>query len=332
MKIKSEWSLIAQIKKITAVHSEKAGGLIIGIGDDCAVTEIGSSRLGLFTTDISIENVHFKPDYSSPEDIGYKAMTGNISDIYSMGGYPKLAFISLGIPQYINESFINSLYKGFIEAGKETELAIAGGDTSGAQELIINICLYGEITGEKPILRKNAQKGDTIFVTGTPGASKAGLEILQSGSKDLIDEFPELVKRHRRPEIRHDLIEVIRKRFNPTAMIDISDGLLSDLRHICSESRKGFQLIKKSIPLSEELKRYCRLTKKDPAQFALESGEEFELLFTSSKSAESIGKDTLTKYGISAIGTIGESGFCIITETGGKNINIKGYEHFKTIE
>ena len=134
---------------------------------------------------------------------------------------------------------MHSLYEGLIEASNMANITIAGGDTSTAKELVLNIVLYGEATQNNPVRRKGAKIGDTIYVTGTLGDSIAGLEILLKGDSDKVNQFPALIKKHKRPLARFDLMDGILSEFSPTAMIDISDGLLSDLGHICESSSMG---------------------------------------------------------------------------------------------
>jgi len=325
MKIKSEWDIIKGIKTLI----DKKGianpkDLIEPIGDDCAVFRVGKNKLGLITTDISIESVHFKRGLISLKDIGFKAMMGNISDITAMGGQAKFAFISLGLPAGFTEENALAIYEGMLEAGNMTGLSIAGGDTSNAKEIVINIALYGETTNQSLIRRKGARVNDIIYVTGNLGDSSAGLEILLAGNKKNFRQFPRVIEKHKRPVARFGIIKEIVSRFKPTAMIDISDGLLSDLRHICERSSTGFKLVEE-LPTSDELSKYCNQKKKSPQKYGLNSGEEYELLFTSNRKNVPI---SINNIPITPIGVIIDKGFLIAKNEKMCTIKITGFDHF----
>ncbi len=329
MQIKSEWELLKSINGfIKKKGIPSPSGLIESIGDDCAVFQLDKNKVGLITTDISIESIHFRQDLTSLKDIGFKAMMGNISDITAMGGKPKLAFISIGIPERFSEKDVLFIYDGLIEAANMAGLNIAGGDTSKSEQLIINIALYGETTIKNLTRRKGAKDGDTIFVTGNIGDSMAGLEILVSGKKDKVKPFHGLIKKHKRPIARFAIVSEILKKFNPTSMIDISDGLLSDLRHICENSNAGFQLIEEKLPVSDELRHYSTKQKKSYFEYALNSGEEYELLFTSKKIPDhsiKIGEENIF---VTPIGKIIDKGFYLSRDNKQIKIPITGFNHF----
>jgi thiamine-monophosphate kinase len=330
MQIKSEWELLGNIKNL--INKEglpKPKDLIQSIGDDCAVFTLSGSRLGLITTDISIESIHFRRDVSGFEDIGFKAMMGNVSDIAAMGGKAKYAFVSLGLPAGFAKENVLAIYKGLIKAGNMAGTIIAGGDISKAKEVIINIALYGEVKKNKLIKRSNAKIGNNIFVTGNLGSSMAGLEILLSKKRNITKQFPALIKKHIMPIARYSIIEELIDKFEPTSMIDISDGLLSDLRHICDSSATGFKLNEECLPVSKELLRYCSRLKKSPSGYALNSGEEYELLFTSDKIIKRpliLGKEQIP---VTRIGKITNKGFYLIRDNTKIKISITGFDHFK---
>ncbi|MBN2403507.1 MAG: thiamine-phosphate kinase [Spirochaetes bacterium] len=329
MRIKSEWELLNSIKDlITKKGLPSPSCLIESIGDDCAVFQLTKNKSGLITTDISIESVHFKRKFSGFEDIGFKAMMGNISDISAMGGKPNFAFISIGIPDDMTGKDVLSVYDGLLEAANTAGARISGGDTSKSQKLVINIALYGETLKNNLIRRKGAQTGDTVYVTGTLGDSKAGLEILRSGNIQNIRHFPGLIQKHKRPTARFAAVPGIIKKFKPTSMIDISDGLLSDLRHICESSKAGFILNESRIPVSNEIRQYSSVQKKSYYEFAETSGEEYELLFTSGRSSDTpviINKD----ISVTPIGKITNNGFFVIRNKKKIKIPITGFDHFK---
>ena len=331
MPIKSEWKLFKSINGLIKKKGLPSPSCLIqSIGDDCAVFQISKSRSGLITTDISIESVHFRLDYSSLSDIGFKAMMGNVSDICAMGGKPELAFISIGIPEKLIEKDVLSIYDGLIEACNMAGVNIAGGDTSKSEKIIISITLYGEALTSKVICRNKAKTGDTIYVTGDLGRSMAGLEILSSSDKNAAKRFKSLVQKHKRPVARFAAVSEISKKFNPTSMIDISDGLLSDLRHICESSKRGFILDEEKLPVSDELKNYATEHGKSYIEYAKSSGEEYELLFTSDRKFDLPVKINNSDIIVTPIGTITDKDYFVLSNNKKIKISITGFDHFKS--
>jgi thiamine-monophosphate kinase len=326
MKIKSEWDLIAKISsRIKSKGITLPSDSVISIGDDCFAYIISENRYGLISVDMSVEDVHFKKQWATPEQIGYKAMAGNISDISAMGGTPRFTFVSIGLPENISEEYVLSIYDGMLDALNKSGTILAGGDTVSSDKICISISIYGE-TDNLPVGRKGASPGEFIYVTGNIGASKAGLSILLSGKKELIDKYPFLIQKHLMPDIRSSATAGIMKEFSPTAMIDISDGLLSDLRHICVSGNTGFELNIDSLPVEEELKSFCLESDISYSDMALESGEEYELLFTSEKDIEQVNFKNIP---VTKIGKIIDRNY-YITQNGKKEpVQIKGYDHFK---
>lgn len=314
--INSEWDLIKRIKKI-AETGNPIPGLVKGIGDDCAVYRISENRYGLFSTDISVNNIHFSTSYCSWRDIGHKAMAANISDILAMGGNPILALSALIIPDSMKDEDIEEIYQGMTECSRKFNTEIAGGDISRGSEPAISISIYGET--ENPVYRSGAASGDYLYLTGDTGRSSGGMEILQERLNR--DEFPGLTMKHLRPSPAENFKTVI-DTFSPSAMIDISDGIISDIKHICAESNKGFNINCDSLPFHKELENYCKRRGRDRIEYALSSGEEYELLFTSSKMIGNI-------EGITLIGEITDSGEVYYRSGREWLPRAKGYEHFK---
>jgi len=315
--IKSEFKLIESIKE-RIDRAQKFSGKIYGIGDDCAVYKISDDRYGLFSTDISIENVHFDLSYTSHFNTGYRSMAANISDIYAMGGTPVLALVSIGIPQNTTPQMIDELYDGLLACAVKHGAFIAGGDTSKSSELIINISIYGETSA--PVYRKGAKPGDRIYLTGNTGLSKLGLEILSS--RTVSGSFHNSTMKHLQPEPRGDLTGMILKNYTPTSMIDISDGLLIDLGHICEMNSCGFKLYEDKIPAHDELKTYCNDKKIRVTDYSLYSGEEYELLFTSEKALDA-------DRNITYIGDITPGDYRLVLNNIETIVKINGFDHFK---
>lgn len=299
------------------------------IGDDCAVVRLAGGKCALLTTDISIEGVHFTREFSPPGDIGWKAMTGNISDIAAMGGRGRYALVSLGIPCDEDEEYVLKIYDGMIEAASTAGIAVAGGDISRAGELVINIALYGEADEPGIVYRSGARDGNYLYVTGHLGASRAGLELLRDQSLPRAG-YEGLIARHRKPVARHDIVRDIIAQFSPTAMIDISDGLLSDLRHVCEASSAGVLLRAGMIPVTAELARFAKERGRGALDYALNSGEEYELLFTSEKWLADTMHLTINDIPVTLIGEITDRGFVLEDAAGKKEISVQGHDHFKT--
>ena len=315
--MQSEWDIIKTIKARVGTKPS-TGSPIFGIGDDCAVYRISEGRYGLFSTDISIENVHFDLRYTSYHDAGYRTISANISDIYAMGGTPILALVALGLPESMSQQDVDEIYNGILSSSSKHNTFIAGGDISRSGKLVISISIYGETSN--PVYRNGAKPGDYIYVTGEPGLSKLGLELLQSGKNS--DDYPFSIKKHLTPDPRGDLLMSVIKEFNPTSMIDISDGLISDLRHICEESSTGFVINAESLPVPAELLSFCSGNINKVLDYSLYSGEEYELLFTSSKPESGYNN-------IRLIGRITDSGYILKTGDSSREIKIAGYDHFR---
>lgn len=327
IKITSEWDFIKKIRTfVESRTSHIAERLIFGIGDDCAVFSSQKEVNQLLTADISIEGVHFDRAFCEPHEIGWKAMMANISDIAAMGGKPLFALISLGISPNIEEEYVMEIYRGINDAATIAGANIIGGDVSRSESLVISIAMYGEVTKGKEIYRNGARKGDYLYVTGSLGGSRAGLELLQKGIFE--PKYMPMYQKHKKPKARHDIVDDIVAQFSPTAMIDISDGLISDIRHICEESKVGVCLFAEEIPLCDGLQEYAKSQGKDALEYALSSGEEYELLFTSRKWIA----DTIHMYindvSIKLIGEMRAGGFIIRIGEIEKELKGIGYDHF----
>jgi len=271
-----EFGLIDRFRKWT---SSSAPALVQGIGDDVAVMEMGSRTL-LATTDILIEGIDFERSWLDPYRLGKKSLAVNLSDIAAMGGTPKYFLISLGLPKHLPLSFISRFYRGLRETARRHRVDLVGGDTSLSEKIVINICLLGEAKKKCLVFRKGARVGDELYVSGTLGDSALGLKILQ---KEGLQEKPgPLIERHLSPCPRVRLGQALAENRCATAMIDVSDGLLSDTRHIMEESGVGAMIWENRIPLSPSYRRMSPLYSKSPVHMALSGGEDYELLFTAS--------------------------------------------------
>lgn len=275
-------------------------------GDDCAVI---SPNL-LVTTDALVEGVHFLKEQISPQDLGYKTIAVNVSDIVAMGGVPKYGFLSVAFPKTLEDSWIKHLMEGIQEACIKWNIFLLGGNTVGSKrDIFLSMTLVG--SAEKIKYRNTAEEGDIICVSGNLGDSGAGFRALQEG---VVNE--KLIRSHFRPEPSVEQGKWLASLSGVHAMMDISDGLDCDLKRLLKASQKGAIIDIDKLPLSEELLKICREREWDPLQLALTGGEDYCLLFTVAKEATAP---------LFPIGTITKEG--LIFQKGGKSISIN-YPHF----
>jgi thiamine-monophosphate kinase len=295
-----EFGLINRIRKWTVASGP---ALLQGIGDDVAVIEMGRKTL-LATTDILIEGIHFDRSWMDPYRLGKKSLMVNLSDIAAMGGIPKYFLISLGLPKDLPFSFFSRLYRGIKEGARRYHVDLVGGDTSLSEKITINICLLGEGRKGNLVFRSGARTGDELFVSGTLGDSALGLRILEQ--RGVRGAPQRLVEKHLSPSPRVALGQAIAEQRCATAMIDVSDGLLSDTRHLLEESGVGAMIWEDRIPLSPSYRNTIRRYSKDPYQMALSGGEDYELLFTAppEKREKISSLSGLFKVSITCIGKI----------------------------
>ena len=255
-----------------------------GIGDDCAVFSTHPNTVQLTSTDALIESIHFDLKTISPKQLGRKAMAVNISDIAAMGGTPYLALISLGLPPSTSTEFIDKLYSGLQTICDSHKIELAGGDTvASPKHLFINVCVLGEAYRNRVFYRTGAKPGDQVFVTGNLGDSAMGFRILMAKNKNFgtAKHKNALIKKHLEPIPRVKESNLLAKsRLKVTSMIDISDGLTQDLGHLCAKDNLGANLYENSLPVSEALYNVCLQKRYDPTTWALQGGEDYELLFT----------------------------------------------------
>jgi thiamine-monophosphate kinase len=321
-----EFGLIERVRRTTI----QGRGVNLGIGDDAAWVQT-SSRSCLLTADLLIEGVHFDFRWTSLYALGYKTLAVNMSDIAAMGGTPAYLLLSLGIPATLESQDVEEFYRGIRSLALKSGVTVVGGDTSVAKSLFISACLVGQVP-YRPITRSGAQAGDDIYVTGTLGDSALGLKLLKNRSPKLTQRAAKfLLSRHHFPTARVRVGATLAKENLARAMIDISDGLLQDLGHICKASRVGAIVTEKNLPLSAE---YRSLTGHDGIGHALAGGEDYELLFCARRRHRSrIGKlQKLVGVPISRIGTCVQprDGIAVLDRKG-ESIAFRaaGHDHFK---
>jgi thiamine-monophosphate kinase len=305
-----------------------SAAVTIGIGDDAAAFQWQSNCLALATTDMLLEGVHFDLSFCDPSRLGRKSLAVNLSDIAAMGGKPHSFLLSLAIPESISINFLNDFSSGLLEIADEFGVTLIGGDTCASRGgLVIGITLFGEQEEQTIIQRCTARPGESIFVTGFLGDSALGLKLLQEGQGE-----GKAVTRHLDPTPRVHEGLALAEAGLPCAMIDISDGLLSDLGHITKKSSVGARLYLDKIPLSEEYSKYFEADGHERYSLALGGGEDYELLFTAPAYRKLEVEELFRKFDtpVSEIGEITSiPGIQVISPAGEMVHGIAtGYDHF----
>ncbi len=280
------------IDKITADYTPKNPSTIKGVGDDAAVIRYGDSGPAtVISTDLLVEGIHFDLMYHPLKHLGYKAVVVNLSDVYAMNAVPKQITVSLTLSSRISVEAVDELYEGIYAACRHYGVDLVGGDTTSSPKgLTISVTAVGEALPERIAYRSGARVGDLICITGHLGAAYLGLQILER-EKQLylddprvqpeLDEATVLVGAQLKPEARRDIIEAFAKtNLVPTSMIDISDGLASELYHICRQSSVGALIEESGVPIHPDAQLKALDFKLDPITTALSGGEDYELLFT----------------------------------------------------
>ncbi len=308
----NEFELIARLTRSLPTNKS----VVSGAGDDCAVLDVGlPDRLLLLKTDAVVEGIHFKPD-APPEKIGHKALARCLSDIAAMAGTPTAALVTIALPKDFDPTIVEAIYAGMSALARKYDVAIVGGETTtNPERMLISVSLLGTVPRGKSVLRSGAKVGDAIFVTGELGGSLA--------SKHL-DFEPRLAE-----------ARWLAGHFSIHAMIDLSDGLAGDLKHILNASKVGADLLTRAIPITREAKLASRAASsaKPPLLAALTDGEDFELLFTvASKDAVPLldaWKKTFPRLRLSCIGKITKGeGVTLRDKSSVRRLNLSGYEHF----
>lgn len=319
-------------------RARAGGGVAVGIGDDCAVLDVTSGARLLATTDLLVEDVHFRRTYATPADVGWKSLAVNLSDIASMGGRPRWALVALAFPEATDAGDVEAFYDGALALATEHDVAIVGGDTSASPDgWIVNVTLLGEAR-HPALLRSSARVGDVIAVTGPLGASAAGLALL---SMDRVPagldtaSIETVTAAHLRPRPRVREGQWLADAGGVGGMIDLSDGLVTDLRHLTEESAVGARISLDGLPLSEAVRRVGAALDRDPITWATGGGEDYELLLTCRPDAfERLahGLERATGAGLSAIGeVVDEAAGVRFFDARGVAVELApGFEHFAT--
>ena len=323
----AEKALIAKIRKLADPGSRLrarngTGAVVAGIGDDCAVLRLLAGRDALVTTDFTLEGIHFRHDWHPARSVGHRCLARGLSDIAAMGGEPVAAFLSLALPRGLPQGWIREFLRGLIGLAGKYGVVLAGGDTAESPAgLLADIVVLGAVPKGKAVLRSGARVGDRIFVSGGLGGSAAALAKLRAGAKAGAREYA----RHFYPQPRIELGRILRERGIASAMIDTSDGLSTDLAHICRESGVGAEISEALIPRASA----GRPAREVELDLALHGGEDYELLFT--VSAKKRVPSQLGGVRLTEIGRIvrGRTMFVRNREGRLRKLEDRGWEHFR---
>ena len=314
-----EKELIAQIRRSSRGRS---GLVALGIGDDCAVLTPRFGHQVLVTTDFTLEGIHFRREWHSPEVVGHRCLARGLSDIAAMGGEPSSVFLSLAVPKKLPQKWVDRFLKGLLSLARAFKVSLAGGDVAESPGgILADIIVVGMVPKGEAILRSGAKPGDRIYVTGKLGGSATALQRLVAGKKVQPKDFP----RHFHPMPRIATGRFLRSRHLASAMIDLSDGLSTDLAHICEESGTGAELMANAIPLA----RVGRHNAEVDLRNALHGGEDYELLFTAPRNTTVPRR--IIGVPVSLIGCMRRDQNIVLTDERGAGCELRprGWEHFR---
>ncbi len=312
---------------------------LIGVGDDAAVID-NSNKRTVVTTDLLAEGIHFDLMYTPLRHLGYKSVVVNLSDIYAMNAQPKQITVSIAASSKITVEALDELYAGIKLACRNYKVDLIGGDTtSSLSGLIISITAIGVAEENELVYRSGAKEGDLICVSGDLGAAYLGLQLLERekriymehpGVQPELENAQYLIERQLKPEARRDVVAWFKEMdLKPTAMIDLSDGLSSDVRHICKQSGVGCEINESMVPISEDAYNMALQFNIDPITCALSGGEDYELLFTIQPEDETkiAGEDAFSIVGQI---TEKEGGCVLVTKSGNRHpLKAQGWNHFE---
>ena len=327
----------ALIRLIRGASVASAPDLIQGIGDDCAVFGTPEAGQWLITTDTLVDSVHFDRDWHPPELLGRKSIAVNFSDIAAMGGRPRFVLLSLCLPQDLEAEWLQRWLSGVSAILAEQGCVLIGGDTVRGRELVISVTVLGEAEGNQILYRTGARPGDTVYVSGPLGSAAAGLALFQRAKLDgrhpeQWPQWQDLLDAHLNPRPLVKLGQQLGASGWVTAMQDVSDGLATDLAHICQESGTGSVLYADRLPVLSVIDSAALFLKKDRLDLLLKGGEDYQLLFTVRSGREKeLEARLLTElnHQIYPVGTItGGQGVLLEKKDGSRHdITFQGYEH-----
>jgi len=321
-----ENSLLAALRQSAASTGPRSGRrnrwVVAGIGDDCAVLRLPPGHELLVTTDFSLEGIHFRRDWHPAESVGHRCLARGLSDIAAMGGEPLAAFLSLALPRDLPQTWVGQFTRGLLRLAEEHKVILAGGDTAESFEgILADIVVVGSVPKGQAILRSGARPGDRIFVSGELGGSMAALKQMSGRKKATMRGY----RRHFFPQPRVRLGRALRARKLVSAMIDTSDGLSSDLGHICEESGVGAEIDAERIPRA----RVAKPRREVDLELGLHGGEDYELLFTVPAGKPIPARMAEAK--LTQIGRITRAGGMVVRDGSGaaRPLQPRGWEHFR---
>lgn len=275
------------IAYITALAGPTSQGIVKGIGDDCAVIQKDDQRVWLLTMDTLVEGVHFDPSFHPPGKLGRKAVAVNVSDIGAMGGTPLFILLSVGMPKGFDSSWFRAFARGLTDSCREYGCQLIGGDTVASPSgFTCSLTVIGEAEANKVVYRSGARSGDTIWVSGSLGFSAAGLSLLRQGIQPDNQQWQTFCEQHLNPKARVELGQRLGASGLVGAMMDLSDGLATDLAHLCKQSGVGAQIMADLLPGLGALGEVADLLGVHPQDLALSGGEDYELVFTAHPNAD----------------------------------------------
>lgn len=324
----AERALIERIRR-SVKSPAKSSTLIQGIGDDCAVLRIPAGHETLVTTDFSLENIHFRREWHPAEIVGHRCLTRGLSDIAAMGGEPIAAFVSLAVPDDLEQRWVDGFLRGFTALARKYGVQLAGGDTAQSPAgILADVMVLGSVPRGKAVLRSGAKIGDDIYVTGRLGMGVAALNRLFAGESPSQVLRDRVARKHFRPEPRIGIARLLRSKSIATAMIDVSDGLSTDLAHLCERSSVSAWIAEEAMPVAKGA------TLKD----ALHGGDEYELIFTARPQKHKQVPKSAGGIPITWIGTITKDDkpngraphkvWLVNNERGRRELKSEGWEHF----
>jgi thiamine-monophosphate kinase len=324
-----EKALIARIRRLAtsstrgrALGSNRA--IFTGIGDDCAVLRLQPGKESLVTTDFTLEGIHFRRDWHPPESVGHRCLARGLSDIAAMGGEPVAAFLSLALPRDLPQAWVGRFARSLVSLGERFGVTLAGGDTAESPNgILADIIVVGAAPKGKSVLRSGARPGDRIFVSGELGGSVAAVVQMRTKPKKKVkaSDYP----RHFYPEPRVELGRILRAKGLASAMIDTSDGLSTDIAHLCEESGVGAEVESALIPRASVGKPLREVD----LDLALHGGEDYELLFTARPGKRIPAQ--IAGVALTHIGSITRSRLILVRNLKGiaYQLEPRGWEHFR---
>ena len=330
-----EFGLIGRLRQALGEPADER--VLLGIGDDAAVYRVGEGRVHVVTTDALIEGVHFERAFTPMEYLGFKAISVNASDVVAMNARPCYATMALGLPSGVPAEAVEALYGGVRKACEAYGVTLVGGDLTAAHRMTLAVTLIGEAAEADVVRRSGAQAGDLLCLSGDVGAAYAGLKVLlgereamegQEGYTPDFGAFPYVIGRQLAPVARLDVVRDWAGRdVRPSALIDVSDGVASEVHHLCKAGGLGARLYAAALPLADETRQVASRFGEDVLTYGLFGGEDYELLFTMAEAD----LDRLEQGTFAVIGQMTEAGTDVLLQTPdgeARPLPASGYQHF----